>query len=129
MKHLILLFTAFFMFSSVMFAGSAPTASQTQVALENLAPTHQNPVAKEGKKMNVEKAEKKAEKLSRKLDGGKNRVVAILLCLFLGPLGIHRFYMGDTWQGVVQLLTGGGLVIWALIDLIRLIAGGFGDKF
>jgi len=45
----------------------------------------------------------------------------LLLCIFLGALGIHRFYLGYTWQGIVQLLTGGGLGIWALIDLIRII--------
>lgn len=127
MKHLVFLFIAFFMFSTLMFAGSAPTTTQTTVALENLA--HQKTSSKEGKKMSEEKAQKKVEKLSRKLEGGKSRVVAIILCLFLGVLGIHRFYMGDTWQGVVQLLTGGGFAIWFFIDLIRLICGGFPDKF
>jgi TM2 domain-containing membrane protein YozV len=39
----------------------------------------------------------------------------------LGGLGIHRFYLGYTWQGVVQLLTLGGLGIWVLIDFIRII--------
>ncbi len=53
--------------------------------------------------------------------GGKSWIAALLLCLFLGALGIHRFYLGYTWQGVVQLLTAGGLGIWALIDFIRII--------
>lgn len=53
--------------------------------------------------------------------GGKSWIAALLLCLFLGGLGIHRFYLGYTWQGVVQLLTLGGFGIWALIDLIRII--------
>lgn len=52
---------------------------------------------------------------------GKSWLVAVLLCFFLGGLGIHRFYLGYTWQGVVQLLTLGGLGIWALIDFIRII--------
>ncbi|MDY0401597.1 MAG: TM2 domain-containing protein [Bacteroidales bacterium] len=34
---------------------------------------------------------------------------------------MHRFYLGYTWQGIVQLLTLGGLGIWTLIDLIRII--------
>jgi hypothetical protein len=38
-------------------------------------------------------------------------------------LSRHRFYLGYTWQGIVQLLTGGGCGIWALIDLIRIIMG------
>jgi thiol:disulfide interchange protein len=53
--------------------------------------------------------------------GGKSWLVAVLLCVFLGGLGIHRFYLGYTWQGIVQLLTLGGLGIWALIDFIRII--------
>jgi hypothetical protein len=51
----------------------------------------------------------------------KSWIAALLLCFFLGGLGIHRFYLGYTWQGVVQLLTGGGCGIWALIDFIRII--------
>lgn len=53
--------------------------------------------------------------------GGRSWTAALLLCIFLGALGIHRFYLGYTWQGIVQLLTGGGFGIWALIDLIRII--------
>ncbi|NLY22076.1 MAG: TM2 domain-containing protein [Bacteroidales bacterium] len=52
---------------------------------------------------------------------GKSWIAALLLCIFLGVLGIHRFYLGYTWQGIVQLFTAGGLGIWALIDLIRII--------
>lgn len=53
--------------------------------------------------------------------GCKSWIACVLLCFFLGGLGIHRFYMGYTWQGVVQLLTGGGCGIWALIDFIRIL--------
>ncbi len=51
----------------------------------------------------------------------KSWITALLLCIFLGGLGIHRFYLGYTWQGVVQLLTAGGCGVWALIDLVRII--------
>jgi len=54
---------------------------------------------------------------------GSIDTTALLLCLFLGGFGIHRFYMGHTWQGVLQLLTLGGLGIWSFIDLIRIITG------
>ena len=60
--------------------------------------------------------------------GGKSQIVAFILCLVIGGLGIHRFYLGYTWQGVVQLLTGGGCGIWALIDLIRIATGDLGPK-
>ena len=55
--------------------------------------------------------------------GGKSQVIALLLCALIGGLGIHRFYLGYTWQGIVQLLTLGGCGIWSLIDLIRIIMG------
>lgn len=59
---------------------------------------------------------------------GSSQVVALLLCIFIGGLGIHRFYLGYTWQGVVQLLTLGGCGIWVLIDLIRIIIGDLKPK-
>jgi len=49
-----------------------------------------------------------------------------VVCFFLGGLGIHRFMMGDIAIGVLQLLTLGGLGIWALIDLIRIATGDLG---
>ena len=53
----------------------------------------------------------------------KSKLTAILLCLFLGSLGIHRFFLGYTLIGVIQLLTFGGFIIWAIVDLIMLIIG------
>lgn len=58
----------------------------------------------------------------------KKRLVALVLCLLLGGLGVHRFYVGKVGTGVVQLLTFGGLGIWALIDLIMILVGSFTDK-
>ncbi|CAL9540567.1 MULTISPECIES: TM2 domain-containing protein [unclassified Streptomyces] len=46
----------------------------------------------------------------------KSKIVAGLLQIFLGGLGIGRFYVGSVGVGVAQLLTCGGLGIWALID-------------
>jgi TM2 domain-containing membrane protein YozV len=58
----------------------------------------------------------------------KSRLVALLLCFFLGCLGVHRFYAGKIGTGVVQLLTLGGFGIWALIDLILILMGAFTDE-
>ena len=68
------------------------------------------------------------EKMMKEEGSGKSQLIALLICFFVGGLGIHRFYLGYTWQGVVQLLTGGGCGIWALIDLIRIITGDLKPK-
>ena len=60
--------------------------------------------------------------------GGKSQLAALLLCIFVGVIGIHRFYLGYTWQGIVQLLTAGACGIWTLIDLIRIITGSLQPK-
>lgn len=59
---------------------------------------------------------------------GKSQIVAAILAFAIGGLGIHRFYLGYTWQGVVQLLTLGGCGIWSLIDLIRICTGDLQPK-
>jgi TM2 domain-containing membrane protein YozV len=59
---------------------------------------------------------------------GKNFVAAILLCFFLGCLGVHRFYVGKIGTGILQLITMGGLGVWVLIDFIMIVIGKFKDK-
>ncbi|MBR5451669.1 MAG: TM2 domain-containing protein [Clostridia bacterium] len=54
---------------------------------------------------------------------GQDKIVMILICLFLGGLGIHNFMMGETKKGVVKIVTTflcgvGGIL--ALIDLIKI---------
>lgn len=59
----------------------------------------------------------------------KKRILpAALLCFFLGFLGVHRFYVGKVGTGILQLLTLGGLGIWALIDFVLIVAGIFTDS-
>ncbi|MEO5643525.1 MAG: TM2 domain-containing protein [Bacteroidia bacterium] len=53
--------------------------------------------------------------------GGKSQIVALLLCIFLGPLGIHRFYLGYTGMGILYLFTAGLFGIGWIIDIILLI--------
>jgi len=58
----------------------------------------------------------------------KSWIVAVLLCFFLGVLGVHRFYVGKIGTGILQLITLGGFGIWVLIDFIMILIGKFTDK-
>lgn len=61
----------------------------------------------------------------------KSKIVAGLLGIFLGGLGIHRFYLGHIKIGVIQLLltvflglfTFGLASLWGFIEGIMIIAG------
>ena len=57
----------------------------------------------------------------------KSPMTALLLSIFIGHLGIDRFYIGDTGMGVGKLVTFGGCLIWYFIDLF-LIMGATREK-
>lgn len=57
----------------------------------------------------------------------KNRTVALLLCIFLGVAGVHRFYTGRIGLGLLYLFTGGLLGVGVLVDLILIISGSMRD--
>jgi TM2 domain-containing membrane protein YozV len=78
------------------------------------------------------------------LGGGKSQLVALLLCFFLGFLGIHRFYLGYTGLGIMYLLFAlvgiplaailiglplvAALAVLIIIDFIRIIIGSLKPK-
>ena len=55
----------------------------------------------------------------------KSKIAACLLAAFLGPYGIHDFYLGNTTNGIIKIVltfcTGIGGLIWSLIDLVNLL--------
>lgn len=59
----------------------------------------------------------------------KNRTTTLLLCLFLGIFGVHRFYVGKVGTGIFYLLTLGCFGIGALVDLIFIAIGYFKDRW
>lgn len=50
----------------------------------------------------------------------KNKWIALLLCILLGWLGIHRFYEGKIVSGFLYLCTLGFFGIGWLIDIVRI---------
>ena len=59
----------------------------------------------------------------------KKRLPALLLCFFIGVLGIHRFYVGKIGTGIIWILTAGVFGIGVLVDFIMIICGTFKDKY
>lgn len=51
----------------------------------------------------------------------KNKWVALVLCIFLGFLGGHKFYEGKAGMGILYLFTGGLFGIGVLVDFIMIL--------
>ena len=58
----------------------------------------------------------------------KSATVTLLLCMFFGMLGVHRFYVGKIGTGILMLVTLGGLGLWALYDLVTIACCEFTDS-
>lgn len=57
----------------------------------------------------------------------KSATIALLLCIFFGMFGIHRFYVGKIGTGILMLITLGGLGFWVLYDLVTISCCEFRD--
>jgi hypothetical protein len=59
---------------------------------------------------------------------GKSQVVALILAILLGGIGIHRFYLGHIGMGILYLFTAGLCGIGWLIDIILIATGSLEPK-
>lgn len=57
----------------------------------------------------------------------KSRTTVLLLAIFLGVFGAHRFHVGRIKSGILMPLTLGGMGLWYLYDIIMIAAGSFRD--
>ncbi len=59
----------------------------------------------------------------------KTRTLSLILCIvgFFGLGGLHRFYVGKVWTGLLYLATGGLFGIGTIIDLIKISTNSFTD--
>lgn len=61
--------------------------------------------------------------VSIQFSGSKSKVVAGLLAIFIGTLGIHKFYLGYNTQGLIMLLVSViGFVLIVPIVIVAIVA-------
>lgn len=63
------------------------------------------------------------------LVSSKNKFVALILCIFFGYFGLHKFYVGKKSIGLLYLFTMGIFGFCWLIDIALIATGNFKDKY
>ena len=59
----------------------------------------------------------------------KSKTTALILCILLGGVGAHHFYVGRAGMGILYLFTGGLLGIGWIVDIINIASGNFKDSY
>ncbi|HET6441878.1 MAG TPA: TM2 domain-containing protein [Phycisphaerae bacterium] len=62
------------------------------------------------------------------LTSNKSRLIALLLCVFGGLFGLHRFYVLRLATGILYVFTLGFFLIGWLVDLVKILTGSFTDN-
>lgn len=65
---------------------------------------------------------------SNDMAGDKSFMVAAILSIIPAPCGLHRFYTGKIWTGLIMFFTCGLYFIWSAIDVLRILTNSFTDK-
>jgi len=58
----------------------------------------------------------------------KKRLIALLLCIFFGWTGIHRYYVDKIGTGLALMFTFGGFGLWIPVDILLILFGIFKDS-
>ena len=58
----------------------------------------------------------------------KSKSTALVLCIFFGCFGLHRFYVGKTGTGILWLFTLGMFCIGWFADIVSILRGSFTDS-
>ena len=58
----------------------------------------------------------------------KKKWVAFILCLIGGLFGLHHFYVGRIFRGIVDIFTFNFFLVGYIIDLIAILCGSFTDR-
>lgn len=113
--------------------------SKNDLNEEIIVTSNEENLVKDEEKMNIkdeviiknprEKKDKKAIEYIEDDDySNKPWGITLILCILLGFIGFHRFYVGKAGTAILMLLTFGGFGIWVLVDLIRIIINNFTDE-
>ena len=57
-----------------------------------------------------------------------DKTAALLITIFLGELGVHRFMSGKIGTGIIWLLTVGCFGIGYIVDVVQVATGKFTKK-
>ena len=57
----------------------------------------------------------------------KSRLITLILCVFFGYIGLHRFYVGKTGTGILYIFTAGLFLIGWIVDIVSIVSGTFRD--
>lgn len=57
----------------------------------------------------------------------KDKKTAMILCVLLGLIGIHDFYLGRIGSGILKMFTGNFFMFGWISDIIKIATGTYKD--